>query len=362
MFVKNRHNYGAAAVAGILPRQAASPATNDSGPDLAADHLPHVVDLGPELNTIFWLLTSMSFAFLVFRLYCKFLRGRRLWWDDYVLIAAWISLVTSAATTSACVALDYGKHVYDMAPENITPMRFVAVFAGFFSVFAAALSKTSFALTLVRLSHGWLKGVIWIIIVTVNLVLWSAMISMWTKCTPVQKIWIDGVEGSCISGETIVKFYQFTAGYSGAMDIILALIPWPLIWKITMDKKEKVGVAIAMSMGVVAGITSFVKMVMLPNLTGDPTETVAVTIWGGAEGAITIMAASIPVLRMLFRGSNGQSPAEFATIDEQRLNAVMHLDTLDTFDNNTTKNFEMAAFGCTEPLPPPVPPKDNAVR
>lgn len=28
-------------------------------------------------------------------------------------------------------------------------------------------------------------------------------------------------------------------------------------------------------------------------------ETVAVTIWGGAEGSITIMAASIPVLRTL---------------------------------------------------------------
>lgn len=117
-----------------------------------------------------------------------------------------------------------------------------------------------------------------------------------------------------------------------------------------------------------AGVASFVKMVKLPQLNGDPTESVAVTIWGGAEGAITIMAASIPVLRMLFRGNNGQSPAQFATIDEQRLNAAttINLETMNTFDTNNSQ--KVTAYGCTPPLPPqkdarPLPlPKDAAVR
>jgi len=34
------------------------------------------------------------------------------------------------------------------------------------------------------------------------------------------------------------------------MDITLAMIPWKLIWGLQMRKKEKIGVAIAMSMGV----------------------------------------------------------------------------------------------------------------
>ena len=53
----------------------------------------------------------------------------------------------------------------------------------------------------------------------------------------------------------------------------------------------------------------------------------AVTIWGGAEGAITIIAASIPVLRALIRGEKGRSVAEFDTIDEHRLNTTS-LETL----------------------------------
>ena len=79
-------------------------------------------------------------------------------------------------------------------------------------------------------------------------------------------------------------------------------------------------------------------MVKLPQLAGDPGEscrpvplksvhgnnvlvdTVAVTIWGGAEGALTIMAASIPVLRALIR-SNRPSipPAELSPSDVRRL-------------------------------------------
>jgi hypothetical protein len=34
------------------------------------------------------------------------------------------------------------------------------------------------------------------------------------------------------------------------MDIALALLPWQTIWKLQMKKREKIGVAIAMSMGI----------------------------------------------------------------------------------------------------------------
>jgi len=34
------------------------------------------------------------------------------------------------------------------------------------------------------------------------------------------------------------------------MDVVLALLPWSVIWGLQMRKKEKIGVALAMSMGV----------------------------------------------------------------------------------------------------------------
>jgi hypothetical protein len=38
--------------------------------------------------------------------------------------------------------------------------------------------------------------------------------------------------------------------YSGIMDLIFAIIPWKIIMRMQMETKEKIGVALAMSMGV----------------------------------------------------------------------------------------------------------------
>jgi hypothetical protein len=120
----------------------------------------------------------------------------------------------SASTTSACVTLGYGLNAADMPKENLPKMPFIAVFAGFFSVLSAAWSKTSFGLTLLRLCQGWTKWVIWFIIVTVNLILGTAMLLMWVKCHPFAKVWDDRIQGWCIDPKKIVTFYQWSAGES----------------------------------------------------------------------------------------------------------------------------------------------------
>ena len=40
---------------------------------------------------IIWTFAAVSGAFLGLRIYCKLVRKRQLWWDDYVLIVAWVS-------------------------------------------------------------------------------------------------------------------------------------------------------------------------------------------------------------------------------------------------------------------------------
>ncbi|KAL2173315.1 uncharacterized protein P884DRAFT_319457 [Thermothelomyces heterothallicus CBS 202.75] len=212
-----------------------------------------------------------------------------------------------------------------MDPANLPKMPFVAVFAGFFSVLAAAWSKTSFALTLLRLSQDWvMKAIICFVMITMNAILGTAMLFMWIKCRPFAKLWDDTLDGWCIDPAKIVILYQWSSGWSGCTDVVLALLPWNILFHMrkTLDVKKRLGIAIAMSMGLVPGVASFVKLAMLPRLTGDPTDTVAVTTWGSAEGALTIIAASIPVLHALIRGKKGHSTARFDTESEQRLNSA----------------------------------------
>jgi hypothetical protein len=71
---------------------------------------------------------------------------------------------------------------------------------------------------------------------------------------------------------------------------------------------------------------------------------VAVTIWGGTEGSITIIAASIPVLRALVsdvKGSRNRSTgAKFDTTDERRLNTT----SLETLSTRKDKESEREAY------------------
>ena len=89
-------------------------------------------------------------------------------------------------------------------------LNLVANIAGMFSILAAMLSKTSFALTLLRISQPWMKKVIWVMIITLNVVMGVSALIQWVHCMPIKKSWDFGVEGTCWPNHIVVTYYQFT--------------------------------------------------------------------------------------------------------------------------------------------------------
>lgn len=49
-------------------------------------------DRGPMVVAVCWTLTALASVFLALRLYCKYVSRRALWWDDWILIGAWVSI------------------------------------------------------------------------------------------------------------------------------------------------------------------------------------------------------------------------------------------------------------------------------
>lgn len=50
-----------------------------------------VEDYGPRLNVTIWSLTNVALLFLGIRIALKVWRGRPVRWEDWVLVAAWVS-------------------------------------------------------------------------------------------------------------------------------------------------------------------------------------------------------------------------------------------------------------------------------
>lgn len=69
-------------------------------------------------------------------------------------------------------------------------------------------------------------------------------------CDPAQAAWNSRIEGKCWDRGIVVRYSVFGAAYSAAMDFLLAMVPWFVIMKLRMHMKEKLGVVVCMSLGV----------------------------------------------------------------------------------------------------------------
>ncbi|KAB5517438.1 hypothetical protein GE09DRAFT_1230796 [Coniochaeta sp. 2T2.1] len=290
--------------------------------DNTIDHMDFEADEGPKTSITIWALIAASGAFLIARLYCKLTRKRRLWWDDYVLVISWIFLLASGCTVQWCLTRGTGKHIYAVPPSNLSGVALMLNVTGTLSILAAVWSKTSFALTLLRLLEGRMRAFVWFVIVSCNVVMGLSALFGWVRCSPPSKTWNVNEQGKCWEPHVYVNFGMFAAGYSAAMDFVLAMLPWKIIWKMRMSRREKFGVAIAMSMGVFAGVTAMVKVIKIPTMaSADFTYYVTgLMMWGTAESAVTIMAASIPVLRTLFLGCTMMSGKTNTSVTVDDLN------------------------------------------
>ncbi|KAK4185580.1 hypothetical protein QBC35DRAFT_389179 [Podospora australis] len=283
-------------------------------------------DLGPTTRVSVWVLAGASLMFVLMRVYCKVIRHRKLHADDYFCIAAWLALLGSAICINLAIDLGYGKHVWQIPFRNLNDMFLIGQITVTLAICSQAWSKTSFAISLLMISdgiHGKTRVFIWFAIVSMNLLFGVGAMLFWIGCTPLEKAWHPFMRGTCWSPNVIITYNVFTSAYSGVMDLVLAIIPWKIIMNLQMQTREKIGVALAMSMGIhSAAASAFIKCASLPELGGRDfprrkpigfaeerktltdvriDDGVTLVIWGNAEAAVTIMAASVPLLRALVR-------------------------------------------------------------
>ncbi|KAK3390763.1 hypothetical protein B0H63DRAFT_557673 [Podospora didyma] len=259
--------------------------------------------LAPQILIACWLVEGLSAIFLVLRIFCKLIRSRRLWYDDYILIAAWLFQTGNVVLVTVNVTLGEGQHVYNVDPAHLPTLGLNGNISGTLSILAACLSKTSFGVTLLRLTQTrpFVRISVWFLIISMNVALGLSAVFIWAQCNPPAKNWNPDIEGTCWPPTFTSKYGIFSGSYSAFADFALSIIPWPMIWKLHMLTKEKIGVGIAVSMGVLSGIAAIAKTVQLRFLSsGDFTYYESeVVIWGTVETGVAIIAASIPFLRVL---------------------------------------------------------------
>lgn len=136
------------------------------------------------------------------------------WYEGHETLLTWnqISLAVSGAFVSWSITLGFGKPLSQFNFDNLHIYLLIVNLAGTFSILAALWSKTSFAITVLRISSGWVKGLVWFTIITVNLSLGVAIAITWGQCTPIEKIWQPSLDGDCWPKYIQIKYNIVTAG------------------------------------------------------------------------------------------------------------------------------------------------------
>lgn len=123
-------------------------------------------------------------------------------------------MLVSVIMSTVTIPLGLGKHIEAVPVENLSGIGLRGNINGTFSVLAAAWSKTSFALTLLRLmgQEKWANRFLWFAIVTMNLFLFGNALFQWIKCWPISKTWNVMEAGTCWPPGIQSKYGMFAGG------------------------------------------------------------------------------------------------------------------------------------------------------
>jgi len=252
-----------------------------------------------QLNVGLWTLFAGATGFLALRIWVKTTRRRGLWYDDHILLLSWTILLANDIIITIEYATGYVQETWDDRMHILINISSCGTLVG------QALTKTAFAVTLLKLTKGWLRWVLWFCIVSLNAFMMVKVIFQWAKIcgNPSYDNWyrLD----FCLDTKFRLDFKEAGNIYNVVMDFVLAAFPWIITWKLDLRRIEKISLCVAMSLGMVVAIVAAIRIrwKQAENVKNKYYfwNNAHSNIWYSSEVVGTIIVQCIPVLRPLLR-------------------------------------------------------------
>lgn len=126
----------------------------------------------------------------------------------------------------------------------------------------------------------------------------SSMTATIFQCNPVAKAFDKARTGTCIN---LATFWFANAGFSIATDVIVLLLPMPLVYGLEVPRAQKLALMAVFAIGVFVVITSCLRVTTLDVFatSTDNTYDIANVMWTIIEPNVAIVCACLPTLRQL---------------------------------------------------------------
>ncbi|KAB8205483.1 hypothetical protein BDV34DRAFT_195571 [Aspergillus parasiticus] len=243
------------------------------------------------------------------RLYARqFLLGK-LGPDDILIILASLVSIGELATVPKMYECGIGRHIMELTPQQHECTRKWAWISQVLYFLSLSLAKGSMVALYLRLASNkthirFLYGV-GAVILSHGI---AATLVACFICEPISVIWKPEFPEGCLD---MMSFNYFNGAFHVTTDILLALLPIPIVKKLQTNNRRKIGLIIAFGIGILTICASIARQV---------TTVIALRSrdfqwnWSAAELTtcleinMSLICASIPSMRSLFKvyfGSSG---------------------------------------------------------
>ncbi|GFZ48389.1 hypothetical protein JCM24511_06137 [Saitozyma sp. JCM 24511] len=218
-------------------------------------------DRGPAVFVVTLAITIVATVFVVLRLISKWGVTRKANADDYVIIVGWVFAVGLSVSIMIGTRVGLGAPDSEIKPEWFTPLK-QCTYA--FTVLynpAIVATKTAILILYYRIAaaHQFLRCASLFTMTVINIAGIVLTFIYIFQCRPVDAAF-SMVDGTCID---IVAVYLSSMPINVLTDIVILLLPLPILTSLRMEFREKVILVATFIVGGFVTIVDIVRIVYL---------------------------------------------------------------------------------------------------
>ncbi|KAI1829654.1 hypothetical protein DTO006G1_9771 [Penicillium roqueforti] len=256
---------------------------------------------GVRAISVLWAMTLLSFILVLLRLYIRV----------HIVKALVFLLVYTVFLTIAGVH-GFGQSIDTLEMDSAVKAVYNEMIGKTFAILGMAIAKISLGTFLLCIViKRWHRISIWTSMISLSIVSMMTALIFWFQRVPSRSIWDHRVPGYTVV--PVTPFSVMLGCWCAAVDFYFTLLPWIFIWNLNMKFKEKMSIAISLSLGFIACICGIIRTIDLGGLASSnyTEDTVNLIIWSAVELAVTLICVGIPTVRPLYRtivhGSHSES-------------------------------------------------------